>query len=161
LYLTQPKSQRVTLLSTSGAKIRQMTAEVHLGFIIGFAICGAYNILGCLLFTKFFCSKSFFTVYPEVFGKEGIVFIMLWGLAYLSVSYTYVYTPFTVLVFVLEKLTYVIIYIYFLTKKNGPELIKKVGVEDPLAAMFFGCFGIGDFLSGIFFAVAFIVAIIG
>jgi len=138
-----------------------MTAQVELGFTIGFAICAAYNILGCLCVTKFFTSKTFFTIYPEVFGREGMICIMLWGLAYLSIMFSYVNTPYTTLVFVVEKLLYVIIYIVFLTKKNGGELIKKAGTEDPLAALFFSVFGIGDFLSGVFFAVAFIVAIIG
>jgi len=102
-----------------------MTAQVELGFTIGFAICAIYNILGCLCVTKFFTSKTFFTIYPEVFGREGMICIMLWGLAYLSIMFSYVNTPYTTLVFVVEKLLYVIIYIVFLTKKKWRGIDKK------------------------------------
>jgi hypothetical protein len=59
-----------------------------------------------------------------VFGRLGVIFIMLWGLAYLSICYTYVNVPYLVLLFALEKLTYVLIYIYVVKTKS--EKIKEV-----------------------------------
>lgn len=95
---------------------------VEIGIFIGFIICSAYNIFGVLFTSKFFTSKEFFQVYPEAFSKTGCVAIILWGLAYLSVCTSYRDTPYTILLFVIEKLAYVIIYIMFLRQQSkNPE----------------------------------------
>jgi len=77
-------------------------------------------------------------------------------LCYLSVCYSYVSTPYTVLAFAVEKLVYVIIYIRFL-KNGGVKKISEIASQDPLAALFFSSFGIGDGLSMIFFLVVFFI----
>jgi hypothetical protein len=101
---------------------------VSIGIFIGFIVCASYNVVGILVFTRFFTARGFFEAYPEAFSREGCVGVMLWGLAYLSVCTTYMNTPYTVLLFALEKLVYVIMWIVFLKnmKKSEEKSFSKV-----------------------------------
>jgi len=132
---------------------------LDLWFSIIFIVACAVNIGGSLIFTKFFCGKLIFTTYPGVFSKEGFIGIILWGLAYLSISFYYDKCVWIVLVFTVEKFVYVVYWILFLVRlKREPSLFSQLK-EDPVAAIFLCLFGAVDALFMIFFAAVFIATI--
>lgn len=53
----------------------------------GFYLAGIYNLVGILGFTLFFTDATLATTDPVVFSWVGQWGIILWGLAYLSVSH--------------------------------------------------------------------------
>lgn len=78
---------------------------------IGFYIAGAYNC--CILFPSRFLSDTLADVDPNFSGMTCKL-ILLWGLAYISIAERFEVAPLTCLVFAVEKLLYVIHWLYSL-----------------------------------------------
>ena len=117
------------------------------GFIAG----GLMN-LSVLVFSKFFSNPVITEYDPVVMSNFGLLMIVIWGLAYMSVARKYQYVKWLVGVFVLEKLIYGVIWINWLLNHNLSEVYKK----DTLAGLFFSMYGINDWLFFGFFLVVFI-----
>lgn len=114
----------------------------------GFIAAGLTNIIGGLLFSEFFTNDSLSYLQPEVLSNFGILMIMLWGLAYITVSKNYESVKWLVAVFALEKLAYVVVWLRWISEND----ISQVLDENILTGIFFAIYGPNDFIFGIFFA---------
>jgi hypothetical protein len=128
-----------------------MSHDGHYDSIIskGFWAAGAYNITGALLFSKFFTNTLLTSLDPVVFSWLGLVSIILWGMAYISVAKSYPFVPYLLLVFFVEKMIYTATWLHWLVK-NGSTL-PSLFSESPLTAICFAVYGSGDFAFGLFF----------
>lgn len=116
----------------------------------GFWLAGAYNVFGMLLFSRFFMNPLLAAVDPAVFSWLGQVAIVLWGLAYWAVASTYHRVPKLIAVFAVEKLVYVLAWLYWLSGKA--QTLPAIASESMLTAVFFAVYGAGDLVFGLFFA---------
>ena len=55
----------------------------------GFLIAGLSNILGVIICSKAFTNDVMLATQPDVMGYFGLISIILWGLAYISVCKSY------------------------------------------------------------------------
>ncbi|MFI8377288.1 hypothetical protein [Leeuwenhoekiella sp. NPDC079379] len=122
-------------------------AFISKGFIAG----GLMN-MSVLVFSKFFSNPVITEYDPVVMSNFGLLMIVIWGLAYISVTKSYQHVKWLVGVFVIEKLIYGIIWINWLLNHNLPEVYEK----DTLAGLFFSMYGVNDWLFFGFFLVIFI-----
>ena len=116
----------------------------------GFRLAGAANIVGVLVFSLAFTNERLIKLNPAVLSRFGLISIMLWGLAYLSVASSYTAVPFLIGVFALEKLIYVVSWLVWI-REHGQEL-PSLFTESPLTATFYTFYGPNDFIFGVFFA---------
>lgn len=117
---------------------------------LGYVLAGLVNVVGMGLFSRGLTNGYLGELFPEVLGRFGIVCIMLWGLAYLSVARKPQAVPMLSLVFALEKLIYVGTWIVWMSRHA--EELPKIWGRDPMTATFFVIYGPNDFLFGAFFA---------
>ena len=136
---------------TSGERRSEMSPREQRDSLItkGFWLAGAYNILGVLLFSKFFTNSLLSRLDPAVFSWLGLVVVMLWGCAAWAVARSYAFVPTLLLVFVVEKMIYTTTWLMWLAKhgKTLPALFS----ESPLTATYYTIYGAGDFALGLFF----------
>ena len=114
-----------------------------------FWFAGAFNVIGVLVFSKFFTNSLLSSLDPVVCSWLGLVSIMLWGFAYCSVAKSYPFVPYLLLVFFVEKMIYTTTWAMWLTR-NGSTL-PSLFAESPLTATFASIYGPGDFAFGRFF----------
>ncbi len=113
-----------------------------------FFSAAAVNIIGITLFSQGF-SNTLGAVDP-LFSPHGCRLVAVWGLAYLSIAWTYAQTPWTSFVFALEKAFYGFAWIRFWM--TTPDVVERVSSAHPLTGAFFGVYGIIDIFYGLFFA---------
>ena len=85
-------------------------------------------------------------------GYFGLISIMLWGFAYISVCKSYNQARWVVGVFAIEKLAYVIAWISFITSRS----LSSVYEMDLLAGVFYTIYGVNDFIFMLFFSCVFL-----
>lgn len=117
----------------------------------GFIFAGLSNIFGALLFSRLFTNEVMMNSQPDVMGYFGLIAIILWGLAYIVVYKSYAAVPLLLLVFVIEKLAYVVVWFKWLSTHS----IATVYEQDMFAGIFYTIYGLNDLLFGIFFAYVF------
>ena len=117
-----------------------------------FLFAGLSNILGVLIFSKFFTNEVMMEAQPMVMGHFGLIAIMLWGLAYIAVGQNYAYVPWLIAVFVIEKLVYVLVWLNWLFSNSLNSLYD----QDIFAGLFFSIYGLNDLLFGLFFGYVFL-----
>ena len=117
-----------------------------------FLFAGLSNILGVLIFSKFFTNEVMMQAQPAVMGLFGLISIILWGLAYISVRRNYTSVPWLLAVFVVEKLVYVIVWLNWLSSNSLSSLYD----QDTFAGLFFSIYGLNDLLFGLFFGFVFL-----
>lgn len=115
----------------------------------GFWLAGAYNVVGALVFSKFFTNSLLSSLDPVVFSWLGLVSIMLWGFAYGSVAKAYQSVPYIVLVFFVEKMVYTTTWLTWLSR--NASTLPSLFAESPLTATCYSIYGAGDFAFGLFF----------
>ena len=113
---------------------------------LGFIIAALYN-LGIILFSRGF-TEVLGAVDP-LFGSEGSVGILLWGMAYFSLRNTYAQAPQVAFVFCLEKVYYAAHWALWISAHSSE--LASMADGDPLTALFFTIYGAGDALFAIFF----------
>ena len=118
----------------------------------GFWLAGLSNIFGVLICSKALTNDVMMDAQPAVMGYFGLIAIILWGLAYISVSKTYDQVKWLVGVFVLEKLAYVAAWLSFITSQS----LDSVYQQDFLAGVFYTIYGANDFVFMLFFAFVFL-----
>jgi hypothetical protein len=106
-------------------------------------ILAAINNFGILLPTNCFCNEQFFKIDPEIFGRKGCAFVILWGACHISVAWDYASVPFIFLVFGLEKLVYIVHWIQWLRKRE--TWINDVKGDFQLKS-FFHLYGLPDLI---------------
>ena len=117
----------------------------------GFIIAGVMNA-SVLLFSKGFNNPIINKHDPVVMSNFGLLMILIWGLAYISVSKNYKQVKWLVAVFAIEKCIYGYMWLQWILKNS----INKVFEEDTLAGIFYSIYGINDWLFFVFFMYVFI-----
>lgn len=107
------------------------------------------NIAGIAIFTRGFTNSYLSSLFPELFGPLGWIFILLWGMAYASVARGYSAVPGVLAVFALEKLVYVLSWLYWLAVAGAR--LPQIWARDPLTAIFYSGYGALDLAFGIVF----------
>ncbi|MEL0642781.1 hypothetical protein V6251_00195 [Olleya sp. Ti.3.14] len=117
----------------------------------GFILAGIMNSL-VLLFSRGFTNKTINTYDPDVMSNFGMLMILIWGLAYISVAYRFNYLKWLVAVFTIEKLIYGCVWLQWMMTND----VGKVYMEDKMAGIFYAIYGLNDWLFCIFFLYVFI-----
>jgi hypothetical protein len=117
-----------------------------------FILAGLSNILGVLICSKLFTNSVMMGAQPDVMSLFGLISIVLWGLAYISVSKPYASVRWLIGIFVVEKLAYVIAWLTFISAQS----LGAVYENDFFAGVFYTIYGANDFLFMIFFAYVFL-----
>ncbi|WP_411291055.1 hypothetical protein [Sphingorhabdus sp.] len=121
---------------------------IHKGFIIA----GLSNILGVIICSKALTNDVMLATQPDVMGYFGLISIILWGLAYISVCKSYNQARWLVGVFAIEKLVYVIVWLAFITSHS----LSAIYEQDVLAGAFYTIYGANDFIFMLFFSFVFL-----
>ncbi|MFT4716018.1 MAG: hypothetical protein ACI861_000476 [Paracoccaceae bacterium] len=118
----------------------------------GFWLAGLANIFGVLLFSKGFSSGALSAYDPVVMSDFGLVMIIVWGLAYISIAKNALRNRWIVGVFAIEKLIYVAVWLLWVTSNFGD--LAAIYADDFLAGIFFSFYGLSDLVfAGFFLAV--------
>ena len=121
---------------------------------------GALNILGGLLFFKAFTNRELSRAYHALFAPEGMVGVLLWGVAYLaaapSLSPGRERQPLMYAVFAIEKTFYLIAWVVWAVRQPDGlgAALSDYFERDFLTGLFLTGFGLNDGLFGLGFAVA-------
>ena len=118
----------------------------------GFVMAGLSNILGVIICSKAFTNDVMLTTQPDVMSTFGLISIVLWGFAYISVSKSYVQARWLVGVFAVEKLAYVIAWLSFITSRS----LSSVYELDFFAGVFYTIYGANDFIFMLLFGFVFL-----
>jgi hypothetical protein len=132
----------------------------------GFIAAGAINIGGTLLFSKGLSNDLVTSQYPQIFSREGLVTIIIWGGAYLaavpSLEAGREKQPWTYAMFGAEKAFYTGTWLVWAMRQ--PSLLKTLQdilAKDVLSALFMAAYGLNDAIFGAVFAVATVKALKG
>lgn len=117
----------------------------------GFIIAGLMN-MSVLVFSRFFTNSVIPESDPNVMSNFGLLMIVVWGLAYISVAKNYQHVKWLVGVFALEKIIYGIIWIKWMLANNVSDIFSK----DKMAGIFYSIYGVNDWVFFIFFSLVFI-----
>jgi hypothetical protein len=111
-----------------------------------YILAGLYNF-SILIFCNFF-RKNLGEI-DDIFNFNGIIAILLWGLAYMSIHNKYEDLILLNIVFFIEKLFYYIHWLVWIIKNF--HNIKPLFVYDKMIGLFFSGYGVGDLCFGLFF----------
>lgn len=114
-----------------------------------FVLAGLYNLVGILYPTRFFLDQTISTIDPVVFSWLGQVNIVLWGLAYWAVSFSFYKVPKLIFLFFIGKLVYAVIWGFWYVE-NG-AVLQELATTQPILANIFQFYGIGDLCFALFF----------
>lgn len=117
----------------------------------GFILAGIMNC-SVLLFSRGFTNKTINTYDPDVMSNFGMVMILIWGLAYISVAFRFQNVKWLVFIFAIEKLIYGCVWLQWITTND----VSIVYDEDKIAGIFYSIYGINDWLFCVFFLYVFI-----
>ena len=117
----------------------------------GFVIAGLMN-MSVLVFSRFFTNPVIPELDPVVMSNFGLLMIVIWGLAYISVAKNYQYVKWLVGVFAIEKLIYGYTWINWISNNSINEAYDK----DLFAGIFYSIYGINDWIFFLFFSYVFI-----
>jgi len=117
----------------------------------GFVIAGLMN-MAVLVFSRFFTNAVIPEFDPVVMSNFGLLMIVVWGLAYISVAKNYHNVKWLVGVFAVEKFIYGFIWIKWMLNNNVSDVFAK----DEMAGIFYAVYGVNDWMFFIFFLFVFI-----
>tara|TARA_R110002049_G_scaffold229592_1_gene401694 strand:+ start:68 stop:478 length:411 start_codon:yes stop_codon:yes gene_type:complete len=117
----------------------------------GFIVSGLMN-LSVLIFSRLFTNAIIPEFDPVVMSNFGLLMIVVWGLAYMSIAKNYQKVKWLVGVFVIEKFIYGYVWIKWMLENN----ISDVYEEDLMAGLFYSIYGINDWIFCLFFLFVFI-----
>ena len=118
----------------------------------GFILSGLSNIVAVLILSRFF-TNEFIPKYDNiVMSNFGLLMIVVWGFAYISVAKDYSKVKWLVAVFAVEKLIYAIIWALWRLKND----VSPIFDEDIMAGIFYSIYGINDIIFFFFFSYVFI-----
>lgn len=118
----------------------------------GFVLAGLINIFGVLGFSLGFQNELLNSYYPQVFSNFGLAMIILWGMAYISVSTEHPRASRLLFVFFIEKMVYVATAAYFWFVMKPDFML--MWEESMVTALFFVIYGINDLIFGLMFLYA-------
>ncbi|MBL4755969.1 MAG: hypothetical protein JKY52_20550 [Flavobacteriales bacterium] len=114
----------------------------------GFIAAGLMNIGGVLLFSRAFTNEAINQADSVVMSNFGLLMIMVWGLAYISVYKVYEQARWLIAVFAIEKLVYIIVWAMWIANNDLNSLYSK----DLFAGVFYTIYGPNDILFMLFFS---------
>jgi hypothetical protein len=117
----------------------------------GFILAGVMNS-SVLLFSRGFTNKTINAYDPDVMSNFGMLMILIWGLAYISIAYKFQNVKWLVFVFAIEKLIYGSVWLQWMMTND----IGNVYKEDKMAGIFYSIYGLNDWLFCVFFLYVFI-----
>lgn len=117
----------------------------------GFVIAGLIN-MSVLVFSRFFTNAVIPESDPVVMSNFGLLMIVVWGIAYISVAKNYQSVKWLVGVFAVEKFIYGFIWIKWMLTNN----VLDVYAKDKMAGIFYSTYGVNDWMFFIFFLFVFI-----
>lgn len=117
----------------------------------GFVIAGLMN-MAVLVFSRFFTNSVIPESDPVVMSNFGLLMIVVWGLAFISVARNYHSVKWLVGVFAIEKFIYGFIWIKWMLNNNVLDVFAK----DKMAGIFYSVYGVNDWMFFIFFLLVFI-----
>lgn len=119
----------------------------------GFWLAGFVNIFGIVLFSKGFSNETIAQVDPIVMGNFGLLMIMLWGAAYLSIAQHWQKLPLMCLVFALEKGIYFVVWVNWILSSG--DSLPAIYEQDIFAGVFYTIYGLNDAVFMLFFLIAY------
>ena len=117
----------------------------------GFIIAGIMNA-SVLIHSRLFTNEVINETDPSVMSNFGLLMILIWGIAYISVAKTFYQVKWLVGVFVIEKLIYGIVWTNWILNNSVADVYAK----DSQAGTFFSVYGINDWIFFLFFLLVFI-----
>jgi hypothetical protein len=117
----------------------------------GFILAGLMNS-SVLIFSRFFTNSTIPEFDTSVMSNFGLLMIVVWGLAYISVSKCYKKTKWLIGVFVIEKIIYGCVWINWMMNND----LSVVFGKDTMAGLFYSMYGLNDWIFSIFFLIVFI-----
>src|SRR3970282_959146 len=117
----------------------------------GFIIAGLMN-LTVLIFSRFFTNPTIPEFDPVVMSNFGLLMIVLWGLAYMSIAKNFRDVKWLLGGFFVEKIIYGYVWINWILNNNISDVYKK----DTMAGIFYSIYGINDWIFFVFFLLVFI-----
>ncbi|MCB7479823.1 hypothetical protein [Christiangramia sediminis] len=117
----------------------------------GFVIAGLMN-MSVLVFSRFFTNPVIPEFDPMVMSNFGLLMIVIWGLAYISVAKNYQDIKWLVGVFAIEKFIYGYIWINWMSHNSIADVYDK----DLFSGLFYSVYGINDWIFFFFFSFVFI-----
>jgi hypothetical protein len=116
----------------------------------GFILAGLANT-SVLFFSRLFTNTTIPEIDPNVMSNFGLLMILIWGLAYISVAKDFYKVKWLVAVFAIEKLIYGCVWLFWMLNNS----ITAVYDKDVMAGMFYSVYGINDWLFFVFFSFVF------
>lgn len=114
----------------------------------GLILAALVNIGGVLTFSRFFTNSAINHADPVVMSNFGLVMIMVWGLAYFAAAMIKGNIRFLVSAFAIEKLIYVLAWVYWLATND----LSSLYATDLFAGLFYTIYGLNDLLFMLFFS---------
>lgn len=118
----------------------------------GFIIAGLMNITGVLVNSRCFTNTTIAEFDTKVMSNFGLLMIIVWGFAYLSVYKNFNKVKWLVAVFAIEKFIYGFIWTKWILNNSVSAVFEK----DKSAGIFYSIYGINDWIFFIFFLFVFI-----
>ena len=113
----------------------------------GLIAAGLMNIMGVLLFSRVLTNAAINEADPVVMSNFGLIMIMTWGLAYIGAATITTSIKWLALMFAVEKLVYVVVWVKWLSDNSLTQLYSN----DIFAGTFFTIYGANDLLFLLFF----------
>ncbi len=121
----------------------------------GFIAAGLMNFT-VLIWSRFFTNSVISKYDAVVMSNFGLLMIVIWGLAYISVAKRFENVKWLVAVFAIEKLIYGIIWMGWHTDNK----VSNVFTEDTFAGIFFSIYGLNDWIFCLFFTTVFVTLLL-
>jgi hypothetical protein len=120
----------------------------------GFIGAGLMN-MSVLIFSRLFTNETISEFDPIVLSNFGLLMIVIWGFAYMSIAKKFHAVKWLVAVFAIEKFIYGCVWINWLLNNTLSKVLEK----DIMAGLFYAMYGINDWGFFIFFSFVFIYLI--
>ena len=117
----------------------------------GFILAGLMNS-SVLVSSRFFTNATIPKFDPVVMSNFGLLMILVWGLAYISVAKNYGKVKWLVGVFAVEKFIYGFVWTNWMLNNS----VSDVYEQDTMAGTFYSIYGINDWVFFIFFTFVFL-----
>lgn len=110
------------------------------------------NIFGVLIFSRLFNNPVILEFDSQTLSNFGLLMIVIWGFAYISVSKSFYEVKWLIGIFAIEKLVYAIIWTSWQMNNNLSDVFEK----DKMAGIFYSVYGLNDWIFFFFFLFVFV-----
>lgn len=121
----------------------------------GMYVSGISNVVGVLLFSRFFTNATINEADPNSMSNFGLLMIVVWGLVFLATASKWEQSKWMIGAFAVEKLVYGISWTLWLSSND----LSAVYDKDTMAGIFYTIYGPNDWLFFIFYLSVFVYLI--